>query len=509
MGRNYQLMKTEEYKKTGGPLVFDYMDLLEFAEGKIGKVFGPEFDIIDTYKRRVMLPMEEYLLCTRVTHVKNVKRGRFNKCSMITEYDIPINGPHSDGGDVPWAILVESGQCDLMLISMLGIDFQCKGERVYRLLNTTLTFYGVAKEGETLVYDIKIDDYANRPDGKGISMFFFHYDCYVNGKLLIEMRGGCAGFFTDEELDAGKGIVYTKAVLNARAKIKKKSVKPYLIEPGTKTSYNQEDMIGLVNRQWGKVVGPTAKELDYKLVARKMLMIDRVTHIMPSGGAYGLGLIIGEKILERDHWYFPCHFKGDQVMAGSLVSDGCSQMLKLYMVWLGLHKCTKTLSFRPVPGQPNKVRCRGQISPHKGKLVYVMEIKEIGFDPETGYPFCKADVDIIDINFEKGQSFAYEELDTFGRGDMNKKIVVDFKGIALQIEGEASARNPILGNKVQPKSSVTSVPGKRAPMPIAPPANCLNTNPAAPKALIWHPWAGKNGNPTPFFQATAYPPRPI
>ena len=32
------------------------------------------------------------------------------------------------------------------------------------------------------------------------SMFFFSYDCYVDGKLLIEMRNGVAGFFTDEEL---------------------------------------------------------------------------------------------------------------------------------------------------------------------------------------------------------------------------------------------------------------------------------------------------------------------
>ena len=28
-------------------------------------------------------------------------------------------------------------------------------------------------------------------------------------------------------------------------------------------------------------------------------------------------------------------------------------------------------------------------------------------------------------------------------------------------------------------------------------------------ALSWHPLAGKNGNPTPGFRATAYPPRPI
>ena len=484
---------------------------------------------------RVRLPMSEYLLCTRVTHVrgvdmKNYVPCNYKKCSMVTEYDIPINGPHSEGGDVPWAILVESGQCDLMLISMLGVDFECKSERVYRLLDTTLTFYGIAKEGDTLVYDIQVDSFAKRPDGKGLSMFFFRYNCYVNGKLLIEMRNGCAGFFSDEELAAGKGIVYTKAVMDKRAKIKKKSVTPFLIEPARKTSYSQQDMIGLVNCRWGDVVGPTAREINYKLVARKMLMIDQVTHIIPDGGAHGLGLIIGEKFLARDHWYFPCHFKGDQVMAGSLVSDGCSQMLKLYMVWLGLHKTVNNLCFRPVNGQPNKVRCRGQIPPHKGKLIYVMEIREMGFNEETGYPYCVADVDIIDVNHEKGQRWDYAELNQYGRGDMTKKIVVDFKGIALQIEGKPTARNPIRGGSAVPRAPATtrralvpkaasaqlsssstfkSTPGRRAPKPIQPPRNSLISDPNPPKALIWHPLAGKNGNPTPYFDPTPYPPRAI
>ena len=87
-----------------------------------------------------------------------------------------------------------------------------------------------------------------------------------------------------------------------------------------------------------------------------MLMIDRVTHVLPRGGAHGLGLLIGEKSLERDHWYFPCHFKNDQVMAGSLVSDGCSQLLKLYMIHMGLHTAVHGVVFTPVHKQPNKVR---------------------------------------------------------------------------------------------------------------------------------------------------------
>ena len=77
--------------------------------------------------------------------------------------------------------LVESGQCDLMLISYLGIDFQNKGQRVYRLLDTTLTFYGVAKEGQTLSYDISINSFAKKAGQ--VTMFFSGYNCYVDGKL--------------------------------------------------------------------------------------------------------------------------------------------------------------------------------------------------------------------------------------------------------------------------------------------------------------------------------------
>ena len=156
----------------------------------------PPWSVVDQYKRRVRLPQREYLLCSRVTKME-ATTGKYEPCKMTTEYDLPYDGELSEGGDVPWAVLVESGQCDLMLISYLGIDFQCKSERVYRLLDTTLTFYGVAKEGETLSYDIQINSFAKQ-EGQ-VTMFFFSYNCYVDGKLLIEMRNGVAGFFTDKE----------------------------------------------------------------------------------------------------------------------------------------------------------------------------------------------------------------------------------------------------------------------------------------------------------------------
>ena len=106
---------------------------------------------------------------------------------------------------------------------------------------------------------------------------------------------------------------------------------------------------------WASVLGPSASDVQHKLCARKMLMIDRVTHVLPRGGAHGLGLLIGEKSLERDHWYFPCHFKDDQVMAGSLVSDGCSQMLKLYMS--GSASTRRSRASRSARSTASRTRC--------------------------------------------------------------------------------------------------------------------------------------------------------
>ena len=141
-------------------------------------------------------------------------------------------------------------------------------------------------------------------------MFFFEYNCYCDGKLLIEMRNGVAGFFSKQELDEGKGVVWTEADLKMRAKYaaNKKDPSPcHLALVTDKKTFSEADMQKLSDAghkpgTWGAVMGPSAADVQYKLCARKILMADRVTHILPRGGVHGLGLLVGEKILERDHW---------------------------------------------------------------------------------------------------------------------------------------------------------------------------------------------------------------
>jgi len=372
-------------------VIWNEQDLLEFAGGSISKVFGEDYKIIDSYKRKVRLPLPPYLLVSRVTSL-HAKRGEFQPSTMTTEYDIPYNAWYSVDSQAPWAISVESGQCDLMLISYLGIDFENKGERVYRLLDCTLTFLDeLPKEGNTLRYDISINSFVR--NGNNL-LFFFSYNCYVGEKMVLRMTNGSAGFFSDEELEQGLGVVKTKKELELRSNIKKRRFVP--IKNTTKTAFTRQDLLHLVNGRpeecFGKSYHHQWRNPSLRLPSEQLLMLDRITEVDPEGGPWGLGLITAEKDLHPDDWYFPCHFKDDEVLAGSLQAEGGGQLLQFFMLYLGMHGLVKDARFQPIEGLPQKVRCRKQVTPKNTKLTYRMEIKEISLLPE---PRVLSDVEIL------------------------------------------------------------------------------------------------------------------
>ena len=398
---DYQRAQAIKYKATGKPLLWDFDDLLMWAEGDVtSPVFNkhksgvhPPWEVIDGYKRRVRLPQREYLLCSRVTKMQ-ATTNVWEKSTMTTEYDLPYNGELSEGGDVPWAVLVESGQCDLMLISYLGIDFQCKAERVYRLLDTTLTFYGVAKEGQTLEYDIQINSFA-RQEGQ-VTMFFFEYNCYVDGKLLIEMRNGVAGFFTDQELDDGKGVVWTGVEKKMRAKHEANQKDVVAVHAGAgdnKPTFSDADMQKLSEAghnagHVGAVLGPSASRRAAQAV-RAQDADDRPRDARAAARRRPRPRPADRREVARARpLVLPVPL---QARPGD---GGLARLRRLLADPQAVHDLARPaqggrgVTFRPVNGQPNKVRCRGQISPHKGKLIYWMEIQEIGFDKSTGYPFA-------------------------------------------------------------------------------------------------------------------------
>ena len=308
-----------EKSRTKPPgVIFDHQDLLEFAGGKISNVFGPEYGEIDTFERCVRLPMDPYLLVSRVTEL-NAKLGKFEPSTITTEYDIPKGAWFCTDAQIPWAVAVESGQCDLMLISYLGIDFECRGDQVYRLLDCTLTYLDdMPREGQTLRYEISINSFARHDQNL---LFFFNYKCYVGDKMVLRMDNGCAGFFSNEDLAQGRGVIRSKDELKILENAKKQTFTPLL--NCDKKQFKREELLHLSEGNPASCFGPDYhfpnQNSSLKMAPESLLMTDRVVSVDINGGPWGLGEVLAEKDLAPDHWYFPCHFKDDPVLALSLI----------------------------------------------------------------------------------------------------------------------------------------------------------------------------------------------
>jgi hypothetical protein len=186
--------------------------LEHMSHDTISAVFGPEFVPQDGYSVQVRMPTPPLLLCDRVTGIDAAPLS-MGTGTIWTETDVGSQTWYLHGGRMPPGVLIESGQADLLLISYLGVDMLNQGERAYRLLGCELTYHrSLPRPGETLRYDIHVDGHANQG---AVRLFFFHYDCRIDGELMLTVRRGQAGFFTKQELAESMGVLWDAATAPA------------------------------------------------------------------------------------------------------------------------------------------------------------------------------------------------------------------------------------------------------------------------------------------------------
>ena len=155
------------------PRSLDTAQCFEFARGKIGDVLGPLYAEIDSHPTRVRLPDRELMLVDRIVTIEGEPKS-LTKGRVVTEHTVTPDRWYLDSGVCPTSVTVESGQADLFLSGYLGIDFVTKGLAVYRLLDAVVTFHrGLPKVGETIVYDIHIDEFFHQADAR---LFRFHFE---------------------------------------------------------------------------------------------------------------------------------------------------------------------------------------------------------------------------------------------------------------------------------------------------------------------------------------------
>ena len=369
----------------GSPLFLDREQCLEYARGKAGNVLGKEFEIIDTYPVRVRLPDEPLMLVDRIMDIQGEMLS-LTSGKIITQHDVKEDAWYLDGGKAPVSISIEAGQADLFLCAWLGIDHRIKGKRKYRLLDARVTFHRTLPQPfETIEYHIEIDRFLKQGD---VYLFFFHYKGYINGQLLISMRDGCAGFFTEQEVEDSGGIILKTEEL----KQIKSNDKFSPLVPVKKESFSDEKIEALRRGDLGLAFGKNFKLIQLgkhlKLPGKRMHLIDRVLKFDPKGGRFGLGSIIAQADIHPDDWFLTCHFIDDRVMPGTLMYECCAHALRIFTQRMGWVSDRDDVFYDVVPDNESDLKCRGPVTPDTKKARYEIEIKEMGYNPE---PYIIAD----------------------------------------------------------------------------------------------------------------------
>jgi acyl transferase domain-containing protein/3-hydroxymyristoyl/3-hydroxydecanoyl-(acyl carrier protein) dehydratase len=366
----------------------DRRQCLEFAVGSIGKVLGPAFAHADAYPTRVRLPDEPLMLVDRILRVEG-EPNSLTRGKVVTEHDVFPGAWYLDGGRIPTCIAVEAGQADLFLSGYLGIDAKTKGLAVYRLLDAEVTFHReLPGPGETISYDINIERFVQHGD---IWLFFFNFESTVAGRPLLSMKKGCAGFFTQEELDKGKGVVLTEEERRSVAGQRPADWRALAPFQGVE-SYSDAQLDALRRGDLGACFGPSFAALPIAKPATipsgRMKLVDRILELESAGGRFGLGLIRGEADIQPGDWHLLCHFSDDNVMPGTLMYECCLHTLRVFLLRMGWVGQEGRVRHEPKPGVTSGLECRGQVLASTRKVVYQIEIKELGYGPE---PFAVAD----------------------------------------------------------------------------------------------------------------------
>jgi 3-hydroxyacyl-[acyl-carrier protein] dehydratase/trans-2-decenoyl-[acyl-carrier protein] isomerase len=130
-----------------------------------------------------------------------------------------------------------------------------------------------------------------------------------------------------------------------------------------KESYTKEELLSCGH---GELFGKDNAQLPLP----PMLMFDRVIRINESGGTHDLGEIIAEMDIDKDLWFFQCHFENDPVMPGCLGLDAMWQLLGFYLGWKGGEGKGRALG-------SGEVKFTGQVLPTAKKITYRVNLKRV------------------------------------------------------------------------------------------------------------------------------------
>lgn len=446
--------------------------LVLHSQGPVSEVFGDKFKDIDLFRRVVRMPQPPLLLADRVVSMTGVSRS-LGVGRVLTETDVKEGEIYEYRGHFLPGLLVEAGQADLLLISWLGIDFLNKGEKVYRLLGCELSYHGdLPAVGDTLRFDIHLDRHVEHQDTR---LFFFHSDCIdaETGRTVLTVRNGQAGFFTDKELSSPGGIIW-----DASKELAQDESRPLVrnhLPSGEQIFAEDQVQLFSEGKIWecfGKGYERAASHhMSPGIPGGKMLLFDRVSSCNIKGGPLQRGYIRAEFDINPERWFFEGHFKDDPCMPGTMMLDGCFQVMAFYMAYTGMTLNRDGWRFKPVSEKTYRLKCRGQVTPRTKKLSYEIYVRE---SEDQGRVCLVADVmcQVDGLNAFHAQELALELVPDWPAVSAISEDDPSVEGLSFPLSIEASR----LGKPSQafgPNYSVFDQGMRVARLP-APPLCCVS-----------------------------------
>lgn len=368
-------VQQQRIRKTPQHIVWDYPHIVEMTTGKLSNILGKEYRDLDNRPVRARLPLPPFMFVSRVTKLEATPK-QLKPCFINWQYDIPTDAWYITNEMVPGIIPFESSHGLILALSYIGCDYLFSEERYYRALDSTVTFSGNAPlPGDTLEGKAHIHTFIK--SGNNL-LIFYDYQCFVDGKEILKIKAN-AGFFSLKSMQNIKRNL--QGIDHLIRDSKQQTFSPLLSCPYRE--FSDEKVMALKQGDFAACFGNKYSQQSPGLLsAPKLDMLDRVLSIDPTGGLWGLGDIIGEKDISSRHWVFAAHFKNDPVLPGTMLVEGCNQLILFYMYYLGLHTPFSLLQVDFVPGTTSSARFRGEVKQKNTKIKLHLQIKEIHIKPE-------------------------------------------------------------------------------------------------------------------------------
>lgn len=367
-GRLKGLFALRDAVQGGKRVVFDEQQLIELTDGSVARVLGPAYLEADSHAIRTRMPSPPYLFVSRITAL-TARRGALEPCHIEWEYDLPHDAWYVCEGRVPAFVALESSHAMIVAFTCIGCDELFKGELRYRAVDSQTTVYDeMPRAGEVLRGRVDIKSFLKV--GRNI-LISYEYLCYADQRLVLKLVAS-SGFFLPKDMERAKGV---DASGYLRHDGPARSFRPPL--RCAKNAFDAKAVAAMQRGDFADCFGP-----EYRSAARLRLpspaakMLDRIISVEPAAGPFGIGVIVGERDIDPSHWVFKAHFKNDPVMPGTLLIEGCEQVMNFYLAYLGLYS-QPGLGGHELTQHHYNAKFRGEVKCEPGTVRFRLTCKTI------------------------------------------------------------------------------------------------------------------------------------